>query len=71
LEIRGAVIDLAIDNPLDGRVIVTVQYLFGAWKINLRVVSSKAIEWAIDNIYSGIHKNKAKSLDFHLRIDPC
>ena len=66
LEIRGSVIDLAVDNPLDGRVLVTVQYLFGSWKINLRVVSSKAIEWAIDNIYSEIHKNKAM-LDLYNR----
>lgn len=66
LEIRGAVIDLAVDNPLDSRVMVTVQYLFGAWKINLRVISSKAIEWAIDNIYREIHKNKAM-LDLYNR----
>ena len=66
LEIRGSVIDLAVDNPLDNKVMVMVQYLFGAWKINLRVVSSKAIEWAIENIYSEIHKNNAM-LDLYNR----
>jgi hypothetical protein len=43
-----------------------VQYFFGAWKINLRVVSSKAIEWAIDNIYREIHKKNAM-LDLYNR----
>ncbi len=59
LEINGSSIDLAIDNPLDSKVMVTLQYLFSSWKINLRVVSTKAIEWAIDNIYREIHKTNA------------
>ncbi len=66
LEIRGSVIDLAVDNPIDTRVLITVQYLFSSWKINLRVVSSKSIEWAIENIYREIHKNKAM-LDLYNR----
>jgi len=66
LEVNGSVMDLAVDNPLDSRVMVTVQYLFGAWKINLRVVSSKAIDWAIDNIYREIHKKNAM-LDLYNR----
>jgi glycosyltransferase XagB len=66
LEVRGSEIDLAVDNPLDGKVMVTMQYLFAAWKINLFVVSSKAIEWAIDNIYREIHKNNAM-LDLYNR----
>jgi cellulose synthase/poly-beta-1,6-N-acetylglucosamine synthase-like glycosyltransferase len=59
LEINRSVIDLAVDNPLDEKVIVTTQYLFATRKINVRVVSSEAIEWAIDNIYREIHKNSA------------
>ena len=66
LEVRGSEIDLAVDNPLDGKVMVTMQYLFAAWKINLCVVSSKAVEWAIDNIYREIHKNNAM-LDLYNR----
>jgi len=50
LTIKGQIIDLAVDNPLDNRVLVTIRYLFSSWKINLRVVSSRSIEWAIDNI---------------------
>ncbi len=59
IEINGSLIDLAVDNPLDRRVLVAVQYLFGHWRINLRVVSSTSIDWAIDNIYSEIHKKNA------------
>jgi cellulose synthase/poly-beta-1,6-N-acetylglucosamine synthase-like glycosyltransferase len=66
LKIRGKIIDLAVDNPLDRRVLVTVQYLFSAWKINLQVVSTKAIDWAIDNIYREIHRNSAM-LDLYNR----
>ena len=66
LEINGSIVDLAVDNPLDHRVLVTVQYLFSAWKINLHVVSSKSIEWAIDNIYRQIHKKNAM-LDLYNR----
>ena len=45
---------------------VALQYLFGDWTINLRVVSSRAIEWAIDNIYREIHKKNAM-LDLYNR----
>lgn len=66
LEVFGSSIDIAVDNPLDGKVLVTVQYLFAAWKINLRVVSTRTIEWAIDNIYREIHKDNAM-LDLYNR----
>jgi len=66
LEVNGAVVDLAIDNPLDRRVMFTIKCLFRSWTINLRVVSSKAIDWAIDDIYSQIH-NKAAMLDLYNR----
>ena len=66
LEIKGAIIDLAVDNPLDHKVLVAVQYLFSTYKINLCVVSTKSIEWAIDNIYSEIHKKNAM-LDLYNR----
>ncbi len=59
LEINGENVDLAVDNPLDRRVLVTLQYLFSTYRINLHVVSTKAIEWAIDNIYNEIHKKNA------------
>ena len=66
LEIKGATIDLAVDNPLDHKVLVAVQYLFSTYKINLCVVSSKSIDWAIDNIYKEIHKKNAM-LDLYNR----
>lgn len=66
LEVNGSSIDLAVDNPLDGKDLVTVQYLFAAWKINLCVVSTRTIEWAIDNIYREIHKDNAM-LDLYNR----
>ncbi|MGD6850608.1 MAG: glycosyltransferase family 2 protein [Candidatus Bathyarchaeia archaeon] len=66
LDIQGSIVHLAVDNPLDQRVLVTLQYLFAQWRINLNVVSSKSIEWAIDSIYSEIHKKKAM-LDLYNR----
>lgn len=59
LDVNGSVMEVAIDNPLDPKVMVTLQYLFGSWKIILHVASSKAIDWAIDNIYQKIHKEQA------------
>jgi cellulose synthase/poly-beta-1,6-N-acetylglucosamine synthase-like glycosyltransferase len=59
IEVKGSAINLAIDNPLDEKVMITIKYLFSAWKINLCVISTEAIEWAIDNIYSEIHKDNA------------
>ncbi len=59
LDFRGSIMDLAVDNPMDRKVLVAVKYLFGNYKINLRVVSSKSIDWAIDNIYREIHKKNA------------
>ena len=59
LSVNDSVMDLAVDNPLDKRVLVAVKYLFGTWNINLHVVSSKSIDWAIDNIYREIHKKNA------------
>ncbi len=58
-EINNSYIEVAVDNPLDSRVMVTLQYLFGHWKIILHVASSKAIEWAIDNTYHEIHKKES------------
>ena len=66
LEIKGSIIDLAVDNPLDRKVLVAVQYLFATYKINLCVVSSQSIDWAIDNIYREIHKKNAM-LDLYNR----
>lgn len=59
LEINGSIVDLAIDNPLDYRVLMTIRYLFPAWNINLTVVSSESIDWAIDKVYREIHKKNA------------
>jgi cellulose synthase/poly-beta-1,6-N-acetylglucosamine synthase-like glycosyltransferase len=59
LEVNGTVIDLAVDNPFDQRLMVTIRYLFGTWKINLRIISSKSIEWAIENNFREIHKKTA------------
>ncbi|HSV49504.1 MAG TPA: glycosyltransferase family 2 protein, partial [Candidatus Acidoferrales bacterium] len=66
LEAKGQIMDLAVDNPLDSKVLIAIQYLFGQWKINLQVVSSKSIDWAIDNIYNEIHKKNAM-LDLYNR----
>ncbi len=66
LEINETVVDVAVDNPIDRKVMVAVQCLFGAWKINLRVASTEAIEWAIENIYREIHKENAM-LDLYNR----
>ena len=66
IEVKGAVVDLAIDNPLDRRVMITIKCLFNAWTINLRVISSRSIDWAIDNIYNQIHK-QAAMLDLYNR----
>jgi glycosyltransferase XagB len=66
LEITESLVVLAVDNPFDRRVMVTVQSLFGAWTIKLSVASSEAIEWAIDNIYREVHKANAM-LDLYNR----
>ena len=66
LEIHESCIEVAVDNPLDRHVLVTLQYLFSNYKINLYVTSSEAIEWAIENIYSKIHKQEAM-LDLYNR----
>jgi len=66
LDIQGSIVDLAVDNPLDHRVLVTVQYLFAQRKISLHVVSTKSVELAIDNIYNEIHKKQAM-LDLYNR----
>jgi glycosyltransferase XagB len=66
LEVKGQIMDLAVDNPLDKKVFVAVKYLFAQWKINLCVVSTKSIDWAIDNIYNEIHKKNAM-LDLYNR----
>jgi cellulose synthase/poly-beta-1,6-N-acetylglucosamine synthase-like glycosyltransferase len=66
LQVEGKVMDLAVDNPLDRKVLVAVQYLFGQYKINLQVISTKSIDWAIDNIYREIHKKNAM-LDLYNR----
>jgi glycosyltransferase XagB len=59
LHIKDDAIELAVDNPLDKRIMVAVQYLFSTRKINLHIVSTQSIEWAIDNIYREIHKKNA------------
>ena len=70
LSVNDSVMDLAVDNPLDKRVLVAVKYLFGTWNINLHVVSSKSIDWAIDNIYREIHKKNAIGRGSDTRISP-
>jgi glycosyltransferase XagB len=66
LNVKGSELDVAIDNPLDKKVIVTIRYLFAPWNIHLHVVSSEAIDWAIENIFSKIHK-KSAMLDLYNR----
>ena len=66
ISIKGTNIELAVDNPLDPRVLVAAKYLFGTRIINLNVASTKSIEWAIDKIYNKIHKDKAM-LDLYNR----
>jgi cellulose synthase/poly-beta-1,6-N-acetylglucosamine synthase-like glycosyltransferase len=66
LDVNNRFMKVAVDNPLDQRVMVTLQYLFGAYRIILYVSSSKAIDWAIENLYSKIHKKHAM-LDLYNR----
>lgn len=66
LEINNSYVELAVDNPMDNRVTATLQNLFVNRKIILHLASSKAIDWAIDNIYREIHKQKAM-LDLYNR----
>jgi cellulose synthase/poly-beta-1,6-N-acetylglucosamine synthase-like glycosyltransferase len=66
LEVNGQTMDLAVDNPLDNKVQIAIKYLFGKWKINLKITSTKSIDWAIDNIYNEIHKKNAM-LDLYNR----
>ncbi len=57
--ITKSTIDVAVDNPLDSRVRITLQSLFSKWNINLHVATSDSIEWAIDKIYRESHKEEA------------
>ncbi len=66
LEINGKNVDLAVDNPLDRRVMVAIQFLFGTYRINLHVVCSQSLDWAINKIYNEIHK-KTAMLDLYNR----
>lgn len=59
LEIAESAVVLAVDNPLNRRVMVTLQFLFRNMEIELYVASSKAIDWAIENLYSKVHKQEA------------
>jgi cellulose synthase/poly-beta-1,6-N-acetylglucosamine synthase-like glycosyltransferase len=59
LDVNGAVVDLAVDNPVDKKVLLVIKYLFAQRKINLSVVSTTSIDWAIDNSYNEIHKKHA------------
>jgi cellulose synthase/poly-beta-1,6-N-acetylglucosamine synthase-like glycosyltransferase len=52
-------IDVAVDNPLDQQAIALIDRVFGEWTINLHVVSSGAMEWALDHAYSKIHKQQS------------
>ena len=66
IDVRERNLDLAVDNPLDEKVMVTIRYLFSSWKVHLHVASSQTIDWAIENIYSLIHK-KTALLDLYNR----
>ena len=66
IEVKGQIMDLAVDNPLDSKVLIAIKYLFAQYKLNLCVVSTRSIDWAIDNIYNEIHKKNAM-LDLYNR----
>ena len=66
LQVKGQIMDLAVDNPLDRKVVVAIKYLFGQYKLNICVASTKSIDWAIDHIYNEIHKKNAM-LDLYNR----
>ena len=57
---------LAISNPLNNECMMMLQYLFGAWKSNIQVVSSETVEWATNYLFSKIHKQKAM-MELHKR----
>ncbi len=59
LEISQDTVKLAVSNPLDPRVDMLLKLLVGNRTTHLHVASSRAIEWAIENLYSKIHKKEA------------
>lgn len=59
LEINQDMVKLAVSNPLDPRVTMVLKLLVGNRTVHLHVASSRAIEWAIENLYSKIHKQEA------------
>jgi hypothetical protein len=66
LEVKGKIMDVAVDNPLDRKFLVAIKYLFGQYTLNIFVVSTQSIDWAIDHIYNEIHKKNAM-LDLYNR----
>ena len=52
-------IDVAVDNPLDPQTMALIDNVFGEWSIRLHIVSSRAMEWAINYSYSKTHKEQS------------
>ena len=52
-------IDVAVDNPLDPQTMALIDHVFGEWSIRLHIVSSRAMEWAINYSYSKTHKEQS------------
>ena len=52
-------IDVAVDNPLDPQTMALIDNVFGEWSIRLHIVSSRAMEWAINYSYSKTNKEQS------------
>lgn len=59
IEINQSRAKFATSNPFDEKIRIVLQLLFSSWQIELCCASPKTIEWAIENVYSKIHKEKA------------
>lgn len=59
IEINQTNAKFATSNPFDEKIKIVLQCLFSSWQIDLCCASPKSIEWAIENVYSKIHKEKA------------
>lgn len=66
IEIDQKSVKFATSNPFDEKIKIVLQCLFSSWEINLCCAAPKVIDWAIENVYSKIHKEKAM-LDLYNR----
>ena len=66
LGIDATTVKLAVSNPLDPKITMSIRCLFNGSNIELAISSPKTIERAIENMYREIHK-EASLLDLYSR----